>query len=100
MNDQRFCPNCGSRDVEPDFRRTNVLGDIIADQNKWICNDCNYSGWMPEGEKHGDEGEKIEFDQTEQPEIDTDLGIAYRKFLVYIMIPLITGYVISRLVFG
>ena len=81
--DQRFCPNCGSVKVEPDTRHTNVLGEIIADQNKWYCRECDYAGWMPAGEKEDD----MEFEQVEQKPIDTDLGRAYTKYLLYVLIP-------------
>ncbi len=84
--DKRFCPNCGTTNVEPDFRRTNVLGEMLFDQNKWLCNECGYTGIMPAGEA----SEDIEFDEeeAEDPEvIDTSAGKAYAKYIVYVVIP-------------
>lgn len=89
-DDSRFCPNCGSEDVEPDFRRTNVLGEMIFNQNKWLCNDCGYTGLMPEGDPEQDfeEGEdEIEFDEVEQEQIDTEAGEAYFGYYLKILIP-------------
>ena len=98
--DRRFCPNCGSRNVEPDFRHTNVLGEMIADQNKWVCGECDYSGWMPAGEKENDAGEEIEFEQEEQPKIDTDFGTAYFRYFIYISAPFLAGFILGFLIFG
>jgi ribosomal protein S27AE len=80
---QRFCPNCGADNVEPDFRRTNVLGEMIFNQNKWLCNECGYTGIMPSGEPEED----TEFEPEEQEKVDGEAGSAYFKYLFYILIP-------------
>lgn len=98
MNDNRFCPDCGSENVEPDFRRTNVLGEMIFNQNKWICNECNYTGIMPSGEPDEDtEFEEKMRTEKNQP-IDGSAGIAYFKYLLYILVPLTALYVTYLLV--
>jgi ribosomal protein S27AE len=79
---QRFCPNCGADNVEPDFRRTNVLGEMIFNQNKWLCNECGYTGIMPSGEPEED----TEFEPEEQEKVDGEAGSAYFRYLFYILI--------------
>ncbi|MFQ3308130.1 MAG: hypothetical protein ACI977_000352 [Candidatus Nanohaloarchaea archaeon] len=98
--DQHFCPNCGSTNVEPDQRKTNMLGEIISNPNKWLCNECNYTGLMPKGDHQDYEEDikNIEFDENKQPAIDTDLGNAYRKYLIYISIPLTILYILAQLI--
>ncbi|MFB6116584.1 MAG: hypothetical protein ABEK10_03670 [Candidatus Nanosalina sp.] len=93
---QRFCPNCGSENVEPDTRRTNVLGEMIFDQNKWVCNDCGYTGIMPSGdpEQDFDKDEEIEFENADEEGIDTDAGKGYLKYELYILIPLTVLYLL------
>jgi ribosomal protein S27AE len=109
-NDSRFCPNCGSENVEPDFSRSSVLGEMMFNQNKWLCNDCGYTGVMPqlsqaekdcseqqpeglmrpEGDPEQDfqEGEEeIEFEEVEQQEMDTGPGSAYFRYYFKILIP-------------
>ena len=94
----RFCSNCGSTSVEPDNSHTNKLGEIIANQNKWVCRECGYRGLMPEGEPEDVENaEEIEFEPKKQPEIDTDLGRAYFRFFIYISIPLSIGYLLFKI---
>jgi ribosomal protein S27AE len=82
-DDSRFCPNCGSENVEPDFRRTNVLGEMIFNQNKWLCNECGYTGIVPSGEPEED----TEFEPEEQEKVDGDAGSAYFKYLFYVLVP-------------
>lgn len=98
---QRFCPNCGSTNVEFDTDHTNVIGDIIANQNKWLCNECGYRGLMPEGdpEEYGEdpENEEITFEPEEQETVDRDLGKAYFKYFVYISLPVMLLYILFRL---
>jgi ribosomal protein S27AE len=72
---RRFCPNCGSEDVEPDTRHTNVLGDLMFNPDKWLCNECSYTGLMPEGEID----EEFDYSPQEQSKIDTDAGRGYLK---------------------
>ncbi|MFB6241703.1 MAG: hypothetical protein ABEJ36_02765 [Candidatus Nanosalina sp.] len=87
---ERFCPNCGSENVEPDFSRSSVLGEMMFNQNKWICNECGYAGVMPSGDPEEDfeEGEGIEFEEVEQDEsIDTKSGEAYFWYYVKVLVP-------------
>jgi ribosomal protein S27AE len=97
---QRFCPNCGSIQVEPDNRHTNVLGEFIFNQDKWLCRECGYTGLMPETAGKTNEFENIEFDPVEQEEkIDTDAGRGMAKYYIYILIPaLILYYIYLKLV--
>jgi ribosomal protein S27AE len=94
--EKRFCPNCGSKNVEPDFRHTNMLGEIIADQNKWLCKECDYAGWMPAGDQEeiDEDLDEMEFDPEEQEKIDVDLGRAYTKYFIYITVPAVIIYVL------
>jgi len=94
-DDSRFCPNCGSSNVEPDFRRTNVLGDMMFNQNKWVCNECDYAGIMPSGEPDED----TEFEQIDQETVDKSAGRAYFDYIVYILIPLTLLYIIYLTLF-
>jgi len=100
--DSRFCPDCGSGNVEPDFRRTNVLGEMLFNQDQWICNECGYSGLMPTGEPD----EETEFEEKEDIDDQVDInystdysaGRGYLKYLVYVSIPLTAVYVLVRIV--
>lgn len=100
---QRFCPNCGSTHVEFDTDHTNVIGEIIANQNQWLCNECGYRGLMPSGdpeefkEELEEEDEEIEFDPVEQETVDTAFGKAYFKYFVYISLPVTVLYILFRL---
>ncbi|QKQ97937.1 hypothetical protein GKQ38_00160 [Candidatus Nanohaloarchaea archaeon] len=89
MPNKRFCPNCGSTNVEFDTSHTNQLGELIANLNKWKCNECDYRGPMPSGdpEKQEEELEDIEFEPVKQEKIDTDLGEGEIGILQYITIP-------------
>lgn len=97
-NEKRFCPNCGSENVEPDERHTNNLGEFIFDLNKWLCNDCGYTGIMP---LEADEGrEEIEFDPAEQEEIDTSAGKGLLQYYLKVLIPAtFLAYILLRLFF-
>ena len=81
----RFCPNCGSRKVEPDTRHTNVLGEMIFNPDKWYCRECDYTGLMPTDEET-EEKEEIDFEPSENRKIDTDAGKAYTKFYIILVI--------------
>jgi len=120
---QRFCPNCGSTNVEFDTDHTNVIGDIIANQNQWLCNECGYRGLMPQlsqDEKDGseqqpeglmrpegdpeelekgieEEDSQVEFDPVEQETVDTAFGKAYFKYFMYISLPITVLYILFRL---
>lgn len=83
---QRFCPNCGSNRVEPDNRRTNILGEMIFNPDKWYCRECGYTGLMPSKEETEEENNDIEFEPSENEKIDTDAGRAYAKYYVFVII--------------
>ncbi|MFB6204788.1 MAG: hypothetical protein ABEJ75_04030 [Candidatus Nanohaloarchaea archaeon] len=91
MTPERFCPNCGSQNVEPDTRHTNVLGEMMFNQNKWLCNNCGYTGIMPEGDPQG------EFEPKEQEPVDTDAGRGYFKYIMYLVIPFFLLLVVLRI---
>lgn len=99
--EERFCPNCGSTWVEPDTsnRAYVVYG---GGGNKWKCNDCDFVGWMPEGNPEEDFDEdmadKIKFEPDEKyPREDLDFGRGYLKWLIYIAIPLTALYILFLL---
>ena len=97
--DSRFCPDCGSRDVGPDTRRTNLLGEMIFNQNKWMCNNCGYTGLMPEGDPDQEyEDEELEFQEEDETEsrdmVDTDAGKGYLKYVMYVSVPASILYVL------
>lgn len=96
---QRFCPNCGSSDVGPDTSHTNVLGEMMFDNNKWLCNECGYRGIMPEAPEDKEEEveyrqDDIEFEKKDQETVDKNAGIAYFKYVFYIILPLTVLYVL------
>ena len=78
---ERFCPNCGSKDVEPDTRHTNVLGDLMFNPDKWLCNECSYTGLMPEG----DSDEKVKYEPQNQEKVDTDAGRGYLRMEILLI---------------
>jgi len=100
---QKFCPNCGSTNVEFDTDHTNVIGEIIANQNQWLCNECGYRGLMPEGDPEEfekgleEENVEVEFDPVEQETVDKSLGSAYFKYFIYISLPITLLYILFRL---
>ncbi|MFB6245322.1 MAG: hypothetical protein ABEJ03_03155 [Candidatus Nanohaloarchaea archaeon] len=62
MDDKRFCPNCGSSNVEPydgGVTRLDLAGDNF--QNTWKCQECGYSGYLPEGKPQERNFEKKEY---------------------------------------
>lgn len=98
--DKRFCPNCGSTWVEPDTSNRAEVAYSGGNPNKWQCKDCGYVGLMPEGDPKQDfekdaqyENEDIEFEPgDEYPRKDTDFGIGYLKYLVYVLLPVLLIY--------
>ncbi len=80
----RNCPNCGSKDIKPDTTGTSVFshGNI----NDWICNNCGYTGIMPEGEINED----IEFDyeekETEYSENHSNISVYLTLIIIILMI--------------
>jgi len=98
-NEKRFCPNCGSDNVEPDERHTNNLGEFIFDLNKWLCNDCGYTGIMPLENEEG--REDIDFEPVEQEQIDASAGRGLIKYYIKIVVPsIILAYLFFRLIYG
>lgn len=98
-SDRRFCPNCGSTWVEPDTSNRAEVAYSGGNPNKWQCNECGYTGLMPEGDPEQDfdeDGEEdIEFEPDEEyPREDTGFGRGYLKYLVYILLPAIALYII------
>lgn len=89
----RFCPNCGSEWVEPDTSNRAEIYFSGGNPNKWKCNNCGYTGLMPEGDPEQDfeedQGKKeIDFEpEDEYPREDTSFGPAYLKFVLYILLP-------------
>ncbi|MFB6292205.1 MAG: hypothetical protein ABEI58_02315 [Candidatus Nanohaloarchaea archaeon] len=55
-DEKRFCPNCGSKDVDPVHRE---LWGFSKNPDVWECNDCGYTGLVPE---EGEEVEEVDFD--------------------------------------
>lgn len=90
MEEKRFCPNCGSRDVKPDDSNAAYIGESGGNPNAWKCNSCDYTGIMPEGdpdkEAYGEQN--IRFDPGEEyPREDISFGKGYAKYLIYIALP-------------
>lgn len=98
FNEKRFCPNCGSKNVAPDERHTNNLGEFIFDLDKWLCNKCGYSGIMPL--ENGEGREDIDFEPVEQGSIDTSAGKGLLQYYLKILIPaMILAYLFFWLIF-
>lgn len=92
--EERFCPNCGSRHVEPDTENSAEVYFSGGNPNKWRCRDCEYVGLMPEGDPE-EQGQEIQFDRDAEPErVDTGFGIGYLKYIVYVALPALAVYVI------
>lgn len=107
--EKRFCPNCGSSNVNPDFSHTNVLGEMMFDNNKWVCNECDYKGLMPENtqenkdsdksqetkqDKNNEEDDDIDFEEKDQKTLDVKSGRAYFRYWAYILFPLTVIYIL------
>lgn len=68
---------------------------MIFNQNKWVCNDCGYSGLVPEGEPEGENVDELEFEAVEQDQsIDSTGGSAYFQYVIYVLVPLTLGYIL------
>lgn len=97
----RFCPNCGSTWVEPDTSNRAEVFFSGGNPNKWMCRECGYKGLMPEGDPDEDFDEEFSEETDFRPEkveqVDTDFGIAYMKYVTYILIPLLALYAITLL---
>jgi len=98
-----FCPNCGSTNVDFDTSHTNVIGEMISNQNQWLCKECDYRGLMPQGDPEEfekgleDEDGNIEFEPVQQEVVDTDLGKGYFKYVIYVTLPVLALYIIFKL---
>lgn len=55
---ERFCPNCGSTDTEPNIQ--DIWGFRFTNST-WNCKNCEYSGLMPEGNP-----ENYSFDRSDE----------------------------------
>lgn len=97
----RFCPNCGSTRVEPDTSNRAEVYFSGGNPNKWQCNNCGYTGLMPEGDPEQDFSETeedIEFQPNkEYPREDIDFGVGYLKYLLYISLPFLIIYILYLL---
>lgn len=87
----RFCPQCGSTWVEPDTSNRAEIAFTGGNPNKWSCNECGYTGIMPEGDPEDDfepdSGEKPEpeFDSDDiYPREDLSFGKGYFNYILYV----------------
>lgn len=97
--EERFCPNCGSTDVEPDFSNAAYMAEAGGNPNEWNCNSCGYSGLMPQGnpEESSSSGKELEFEPREKyPRMDVSFGRGYLKYALYILVPLLVLYLLAR----
>jgi ribosomal protein S27AE len=102
----RFCPNCGSEDVEPDFSDAGYVGGAGGNPNAWECNNCGFTGLMPEqgsspegsensGEKDSEEESGMEFEPGDDyRRFATNFGRGELKFYLYVMIPAALIYIV------
>lgn len=99
MKEKRFCPNCGSDWVEPDTSNRAEIAFSGGNPNQWQCNECGYTGLMPEGDPdtQGEEGQ-IEFKESEEiSRFSYGFGMGYAKYVAYILIPVIVIYASFKL---
>jgi len=99
MEKRKFCPNCGSDWVEPDTSNKAEIAFSGGDPNTWQCNECGYTGIMPEGDPDEEnQEEEIEFQHSEDvSRFSYGFGRAYAKYLIYILIPAMIIYALFRL---
>jgi ribosomal protein S27AE len=104
---KRFCPNCGSTWVEPDTSNRAEVYFSGGNPNKWQCNNCDYTGLMPEGDPKVDlskedsenSEEDIKFEPEEEyPRKDIGFGIGYLKYLIFILFPALTLFIAYNLI--
>lgn len=82
--ERRFCPNCGSKSVEPDFSNSAYVGEAGGNPNDWSCEDCGYTGIMPEG--NPESSGELKFEPGESyPREDTGFGPAYLRAVLVIL---------------
>ncbi|MFB6147476.1 MAG: hypothetical protein ABEJ66_01190 [Candidatus Nanohaloarchaea archaeon] len=65
MEEKKYCPNCGSEDIEPAHEQ---LWGFKKSPNIWSCPDCGYQGIVPSGEK-----DEVEFEPEEFPETEVEV---------------------------
>ncbi len=95
--EERFCPNCGSQNVEPDTSNAAYVAEAGGNPNEWTCNDCGYTGLMPEGDPENAEG-NIDFEPDDDYQrVDISFGRGYLKYLLYVAIPLVILILLIRL---
>ena len=93
MREKKFCPNCGSSQVEPETE--NVAYIDMGNFNDWRCENCDYTGPMPEGESKQD----IEFDSSDEySHFNTNYAVAELKVFLYIGLPLTLLYIFYILI--
>ncbi|MFB6144623.1 MAG: hypothetical protein ABEJ98_04905 [Candidatus Nanohaloarchaea archaeon] len=90
---RRFCPNCGSDWVEPDTSNRAEQFFSGGDPNRWQCNECGYTGMMPEGKPEEAEEDGATFEENKNvPQEYTGFGTAYLKYIVYAAAPVMLLY--------
>ncbi|MFB6190531.1 MAG: hypothetical protein ABEJ91_03075 [Candidatus Nanohaloarchaea archaeon] len=75
MEEKTYCPNCGSEEVEP---RHDQLWGFTKSPNIWECNECGYTGLMPEGDT---EEVDVEFEPGDEYPVDAAENV--RDWYVY-----------------
>lgn len=109
MVGEHFCPNCGSTWVEPDTSNRAEVYFSGGNPNKWKCNNCDYTGLMPEGDPDEDfdedlldrSEEEIKFNPDEEyPREDVDFGIGYLKYLIWVTLPILVIYTLYLRLIG
>lgn len=99
--DIKFCPNCGSTNVEPDTTNSAEIAFTGGNPNHWRCNNCDYTGIIPKGNPEEDinkeTSEEITFEPKENYQrVDLHFGKGYLKYLIYIALPLLLAIFISQ----
>lgn len=49
--------------------------------DKWLCDECSYTGLMPEG----DPDEEFEYEPQDQEKLDTDAGRGYLRMEILLV---------------
>lgn len=99
MNHKIYCPNCGSKNVDPD-----VDGFVKRWENpsRWKCEECGYQGLMPVGDS-----EKLEFEKSDKrknisdAELDAKFGNKsdqYQKISLLMIFSAVIVALISQLI--
>lgn len=87
----RFCPQCGSTNVEPDTTNPATVSGHGGSSNQWKCKECDYSGFMPVGDPE-DDFEDVDFEggqkDDEYNRVSRVRGsaLSYRLGLVFIFL--------------